>query len=910
MTEQGRNFQIKHLIIVIFLLLTAMLFPGCGNVPISQKIQSGPGNQRIFYLKEISPVQANIFLSQLGMHKVSISIKNHAVMVNASTKELQKAGVLLDLVDSKDGYVIEILAPISAVRTIPANNEIAGALGDVSIGTFADPPEPDKNAPAIIDIYGESVIAIIPVRFRHQMLAIIKSGPDSSQQVAEAANEPAMTESETIQKSTKDQIIHTVDESNSSTATVVAKEIATSGTLSTQLSPDLPKPPVPENEPDTQITGQTTPVDTTEVLTSRKTEINTNENFRSEQSIDSEDGQAGTTDEVGQGIVYETPEPSKPNVKYELEPLANGEDILELDLPDKLEMIQLLDLVAEYVGLDYMYDPEKIKGQAVSLKLHGKLQGKIRVKDLYPLLESVLKFKGLAATCHKGNLMTIMPAADALDMDPALLDPNNTVIGAGDMVVTRIFDLHYVSASSAMNLLNSMKLSVAVSPIDEIQALIITCYAHRMTRIERLLNMVDRPGRPKEFRYRPLKHTMAKTLVKKVETLVAELQTMPGEVTPKDMQQSSPVLAVNTPQRLSSGQKNEEAYRSDNSEKDKVFLDADERTNRILMIGNKEQLAIVDMVIETLDVAQYDPRILKVYDIEHLNAADAKKELEDFEIIGRSGEMKSNVPQVFVSKPSSSGKVDRTDTTDWSDGKETQVIVLEATNSLLIKATEEQHIWIKTVISRIDMPLEDMRNLKVYQIQHVDAKEVEKMLSKFGLIGSKNADSGESESQIVTASLPSGTASNTRTEKASTTLKPQLSVLESTNSLLINATESEHTQIADIIKHVDVETRKEAIPYEIYFLENQDPETLAEVIGRLVHETIQDKEGKVEQVKTTNEEPITIVPDKGTFSLVVKASKKNQDWISKLIESLDKRRPQVLIEATLVEIRKTSAISS
>jgi general secretion pathway protein D len=156
----------------------------------------------------------------------------------------------------------------------------------------------------------------------------------------------------------------------------------------------------------------------------------------------------------------------------------------------------------------------------------------------------------------------------------------------------------------------------------------------------------------------------------------------------------------------------------------------------------------------------------------------------------------------------------------------------------------------------------------------------------------------------VAASLQSDVARDTGIKKASTTLKLQVSVLESTNSLLINATESEHTQIADFIEHVDMETRKEAVPYEIYFLENQDPETLAEVIGRLVQETIKDKEGKVEQSGSTTQEPITIVPDKGTFSLVVKASKKNQDWISKLIESLDKRRPQVLIEATLVEIRK------
>jgi len=893
MMEQERNFYIMHSMRVLCLLLTVILFSGCSHAPVSQKIQSNSNEQKTFVLQEISPVQAKVFLSQLGINEVSISLKQNAVIVNGSPEELQKAGVLLDIVDVKDRYIIETLAPVSIARAIPANDQIAKALGDVSIGTFANPPGQNKHARAVIDIHGDSVVAIIPVRYRQDMLAFIKSDPGSSQQVVGATNKSSQ------------EAIETAEESDNNTVLDVAEKVATSKTISSHVPSDLPEQKVLKNEPNGSIVNQRKDVATTEVLAPRKTEINTNENLESEQSVYQESEQPSFTHKAEQRIVIEADKFVKPDVKYELVPLVNGEDILELDLPNRLEMIQLLDLVAEYVGLDYMYDPEKIKGQAVSLRLHGKLQGKIRVKDLYPLLESVLKFKGLAATCHKGNLVTIMPVAEALDMDPVLLDPNNPAIGAGDMVVTRIFDLQYVSASSAMNLLDKMKLSVAASPIEEIQALIITCYAHRMARIERLLDMVDRPGRPKEFRFRLLKYTMAKTLVKKVDALVGELQTAPGEVALKDQQPTSTALSTNASLRLSSGQKTEEVYRSDVTEKPKVFLDADERTNRILMIGNKEQLAIVDLVIETLDVAQYDPRLLKVYDILHLNATDVKKELEELEVISQSKQTKSGVPPVLVSKASTSGRTGSADMADMSDAKETQVTVLEATNSLLIKATEEQHTWIETVISRIDIPMQDMRTLKVYPMQHVDAKEVEKMLSEFGLIGHKEKDSGESEPKLTSASLPSSSASDAGTEKTTTIPKPQVAVQESTNSLLINAVESQHIQIAGFIENVDTETRKEAIPYEIYFLENQDPETLGEVIGRLVQETIKDKEGKVEQAGSKTEDPITIVPDKGTFSLVVKASKKNQDWICKLIESLDKRRPQVLIEATLVEIRKT-----
>ncbi|MBA7682264.1 putative secretin GspD [subsurface metagenome] len=134
--------------------------------------------------------------------------------------------------------------------------------------------------------------------------------------------------------------------------------------------------------------------------------------------------------------------------------------------------------------------------------------------------------------------------------------------------------------------------------------------------------------------------------------------------------------------------------------------------------------------------------------------------------------------------------------------------------------------------------------------------------------------------------------------------KPQVVVIESTNSLLVNATNEQHAQLTTIIGYVDSKMEAEEIPYQLYPLENQSPEHLAEVLQNLIKQTVQDKEGKVERVVKSGED-IVIVPDENTFSLIVYASKKNQEWISNLIEKLDKRRPQVLIDVTLVEVSRT-----
>jgi hypothetical protein len=73
-----------------------------------------------------------------------------------------------------------------------------------------------------------------------------------------------------------------------------------------------------------------------------------------------------------------------------------GNDKLELEMPPKINIIALLDLVGKYLNLDYMYDPGDLVGLKGEVTL--VLQGPIKIKELYPLAESVLRFKGFVMT--------------------------------------------------------------------------------------------------------------------------------------------------------------------------------------------------------------------------------------------------------------------------------------------------------------------------------------------------------------------------------------------------------------------------------------------------------------------------------------------------------------------------------
>jgi general secretion pathway protein D len=211
---------------------------------------------------------------------------------------------------------------------------------------------------------------------------------------------------------------------------------------------------------------------------------------------------------------------------------------------------------------------------------------------------------------------------------------------------------------------------------------------------------------------------------------------------------------------------------------------------------------------------------------------------------------------------------------------------------------ENELAIVDELIDTLDVEQQDLRTLRLYDIQHVDAQEVRNKLQELGIIGGERG-ARPAPTKAAGPAAPAAAGEGLVEE-------PQVVIIESTNSLLVNATSEQHIQIATIISYVDSVTLAESIPYEIYPLENQNPTDLAAVLEQLIQETVKDKEGKIQQV-IKREENIEIVPDESTFSLIVYASKKNQEWIRKLIKTLDRRRPQVLIDVTLVAIDEADA---
>ncbi len=823
------------------------ILTGCQATPSGGRAAvPGDSVQRTYTLRHADIARCRVALELLDLAQAEHAADANALVLTGTPDQLDRADLVLDVMDCREEYSVERLGPASNARTLPSNGQIAAALGDITIGTFSRPPAGDVRSRAIIDIYGDSVLAIVPLRCRtrlHRLLAdgdgaLSRSGPAGRVPESGGSAMPAVLRSSTTK---------TAAESNDAGAA----DATQSETVVTLADMTLPADPnagngIAEHPPDDVKDGNEPPKTVTITFAAA--------------GRDADDAPARTVSGTA------------------LPP--HGEDVLTMTLPETITLIQLLDLVGKHVGLDYVYDPKEIPNQPVALKLHGELRGEMKVKHLYALMETVLDFMGLAMIRQQENFMAVVPIDKALQTQPRFVEGDSEGVRIGDTVVTRVFEIRHVEVASVVTLLQSMKLSVAATPLDGGSLLLVTCHAGRMSRIEQLVALIDRPGRPAECRFRRLGYVRATPLIAKIRALAGELEGI-AVATPAPAARPSAPPAPAAAKPAATPRPAAPAAAT-------VYLDTDERTNRILMIGLAEELAVLEQLIDVLDVAQEDPRSPHLYAVRHLNAQQVLDKLQKLEVLqGSSG-------------PAAAGAGDEALT------GEPLVAVLETTNQLLVKAAPDQHARIREFLAYIDTQPTDTRTIAAYPIRHIDVHTAQETLEKLDLVsveaGSSSFLAGPNQpSAGPSASVPIAQPAGNPLQKA------PIVVSESTQALLVKATAEQHARIEAILRYIDRYTPAEQWSYQVYPLESSSPDHLAGLLERLIQETTREKDGKIEKIAPRTAEQITIVPDPNTFSLIVYASQKNQKWIETLIGRLDKRRPQVLIDVTLVEITRTDS---
>ena len=229
---------------------------------------------------------------------------------------------------------------------------------------------------------------------------------------------------------------------------------------------------------------------------------------------------------------------------------------------------QVLDLMQRWTGKSILR-PQALPASVYTLSLPAS----ITRDEALLAIETLLNLNGIAVIQQGDKFLKVVPNLVAKAESPTLLTGSPLTLPPSGRIATKIFTLKHANAQEfILQITSSLNTTLASPPVyfGRNNAFLITDSITNLQKIESLVAELDRPQLDlvvtKSY---TLKNAMATDLVNK---LTAMLRTQA-------------VASGGAPFRLSTGT---------------TFL-ADERTNRVLLMGSADQHDFFDKLIETLD---------------------------------------------------------------------------------------------------------------------------------------------------------------------------------------------------------------------------------------------------------------------------------------------------------------------
>lgn len=197
-------------------------------------------------------------------------------------------------------------------------------------------------------------------------------------------------------------------------------------------------------------------------------------------------------------------------------------------------------------------------------------------------------------------------------------------------------------------------------------------------------------------------------------------------------------------------------------------------------------------------------------------------------------------------------------------------------NAIIISDTRANILRIQKVIQQIDYSAQE--KTEIVPVQHASAEEVVKMLEK---LQKREQSKGQSDNDIAL-----------------------LVADKRTNSLLINGDELERQRLKALIKHLDTPLAQSG-NVKVVYLEYAEAGDLAKTLSKVI-QNVESSGAKGEKLKSARRGDASVEADEGTNSLIITAEADVMQSLLAVVQRLDIRRAQVLVEAIIVEMTATN----
>jgi type II secretion system protein D len=338
----------------------------------------------------------------------------------------------------------------------------------------------------------------------------------------------------------------------------------------------------------------------------------------------------------------------------------------------------------------------------------------------------------------------------------------------------------------------------------------------------------------------------------------------------------------------------------------KLLVTADQRSNALIVRGAPRDLDEVAELIRQIDTPSSEAiNQLRVFRLQNSLAEELAPVLQAA-IVGQTGQQQTGAGGAQQRPPGQQGgAAQRTGTkssmlqllTVDPDGQrvlksgilsDVRVTADTRGNTLLVSAPAESMELLAALIEQLDhMPAAEAQ-VKVFTIINSDASSLADMLD--GLFGQQ-----QGQGQI---SLPSATGSG-----ESTLIGLRFSVDPRTNSIVATGAAADLNVVEAILLRLDesdVRQRKSVV----YRLQHSPAIDVANAVNEFLSSEREIQAGQPDILSPFEqiEREVVVVPEPVSNSLIVSATPRYFDEVTKLVEQLDKRPPMVMIQVLIAEV--------
>ena len=247
--------------------------------------------------------------------------------------------------------------------------------------------------------------------------------------------------------------------------------------------------------------------------------------------------------------------------------------------------------------------------------------------------------------------------------------------------------------------------------------------------------------------------------------------------------------------------------------------------------------------------------------------------------------------------------------------KDANIIAYAPTNTMIVTDTSANIRRLMTILSEIDVQTYQDK-IKLIPIEYADAEQVTTHLQ--AIFSDGTGSSAASGRRRTSRARTQRTGSNATAAAAEgngvigVAGEPRFITDERTNSIVVIAPSSTIVQVEKLIALLDFK-RKGTGRIHVYRLQNADSEEMAETLSSLTQSSGGSRRSSsggagggaaaaAAAAVAELEGDITITADAPTNSLIIQASAEGFAALRDVIEQLDTRRPQVLVEALIMEV--------